>query len=139
MGKVRELQGKRLYTFHSVFTKLLWIFQRGRTDCATDISFLFTRLKYPVVEYCKNLQRLLCFIDQKINDDRIIGENYPQKMQTYVVSSHAVHMDMGGHKGGVNTFFVGVLMSNPSKQNMRLIIPKKPEVIENSEYLPYDI
>ena len=40
VGKVRELQGKRLDTIHSVVMKLLWIFHRIRPDCSTFISFL---------------------------------------------------------------------------------------------------
>ena len=49
VGKVGELQGKRLYTFHSFFYKLICIFQIGRPYCAKSISFLYTRMKYPVV------------------------------------------------------------------------------------------
>ena len=37
LGKVREIQGKRLDTFHFVMMKLIWIAQIGRPDCATDI------------------------------------------------------------------------------------------------------
>ena len=50
LGKVRELQGKRLDNFHSVVMKPIWISQRGRTDCATDISLLCTRINHPDVE-----------------------------------------------------------------------------------------
>ena len=51
VGKVGGLQGKRLNDFHSVVMKLLWIFQRGRPYCATDISFLCASMKHPDVEY----------------------------------------------------------------------------------------
>ena len=75
MGKVRELQGKILKTFHYVVMKLIWILQRGRLYFATAISFLCTRMKHHDVEYWNKWKSLLCFTNQTIGDDRIIGAN----------------------------------------------------------------
>ena len=57
--KFREIQGKSLDTFHSVFMKLIWILKRGRPDCATAISLRCTRMKHPDVEDRNKLKRLL--------------------------------------------------------------------------------
>ena len=57
--KVRESHIDRLNTFHSVVMKLLYILQRGRPDCAKDISFLCTSMNHPDVEDWNNLNRLL--------------------------------------------------------------------------------
>ena len=73
VGKVRELQVKRLNTFDSVVVKLLWILQRGRPDFATAISFLCKRMNHPYIEYWKKLKRFVCFMDNKIDYKIIIG------------------------------------------------------------------
>ena len=51
-------------------------------------------MKRPEIEYWNKLMRLLSFMNQKIDNERIVGTNGLQEMQTYVDSSHAVHMDM---------------------------------------------
>ena len=53
-------------------------------------------------------------------------------MNTYVDLSHAVHMDMRLHKGGVSNFGIGVLMDKLRKHKMNLICSNKSEVIGNS-------
>ena len=111
----------RLDTFHSVFIKLIWIFNRGQLDCDTAISLLCKRIKHPDVEDWKKLKRLLCFMNHTINNKIIIGGNYLQEMNTYIDSSHTVHMDMRVHTGGVSTFRIGVLTAKLSKQKMILI------------------
>ena len=78
-------------------------------------------------------------MNKTINDKRIIGANDIQGMQTYVDSSHAVHMDMRGHRGGVSNFGIGVFTAKPSKQNMNLRISNESGLIGNSEYLMYNI
>ena len=85
-----------------------------------------------VVEDCKNFKMLLCFMNQKIDDERIIEANNLQEMQPYVDLSHVVHMDMRGHTGGVSTFGMGVLLAKLSKQKINLISSNKLEVIGNS-------
>ena len=136
MGKDRELEGKRLDTFHSVFMKLLCILQRGQTYCAKFILFLCTRINRPDVDAWKKLKKLLCFMNQTIDNERIIRANYLQEMQTYVDFSRAFHMDIRVHTGGVRNFGIGVLRAKLSKQNINLRSSNKLEVIGNSECLP---
>ena len=119
--------------------KLLWISQRVRLDCDTAISFLCTRMEHPDVEYWRKLKRLLCFMNKAIDDKRITRGNYLQEIQTYVDFSHAVHMDMRGHTGGVSTFGKGFLAAKSIKHNMNSISSNESEVTGNSEYLPYNI
>ena len=137
--KVWELQGRSLKIFHSVVMKLLWIVHRGRTDFATSISYLCTRMKQPDIEDWKKLKRVLCFKNTTIENESIIGANILHEMQTYVYSYNSVHMDMKGHTGGVSTFDIGVLTANSSKHKMNSRISNKPEVIVNIKYLPYNI
>ena len=121
VGKFWELQRKGLETFHYVVIRLIWILQRVKLYCATDISFLCTSTKHPDVENDKNLKRLVCCMNQTIIAKRIIGENNLQEMQTCANSYHVVHKDMMGHTGVVSTFCIGVLTTKSSKQNMNSI------------------
>ena len=57
-------------------------------------------------------------MNQTIDNKRIIGSNYLQKIQNYVDSSHALNMETRGHTGGVGNFGIGVLMAKLSKQKI---------------------
>lgn len=137
--KARKLSGKRLEKFCSIVAKLLWIILRGRPDCAPAISFLCTRVKSPDIDDWKKLTCLLCYLQQTIDDERIIGADDLTRMQTFIDSLHAVHEDMRGHTGGAITFGTGIINSKSSKQKMNSRSSNETEVIGNSEYLPYNI
>ena len=139
MGKVKELQGSMLEIFHYVVMKFLCIVHRGQTDCATAISYLFTRIKQPDIEYWNKLKRVLCFMNQTIDDEIITGKNNLHEMQKYVNSYLAVHLDMRGHTGGVCIFGIGFLKAKSSKQKINSISSNELEVIGNSKYLTYKI
>lgn len=78
-------------------------------------------------------------LQQAIDDERIIGVDDLQIMQTFVDSSHAIHNDMRGHTGGLFTFGIGILNAKSRKHKMNSRSSNKTEVIENNEYLPYNI
>ncbi len=137
--KARKLGPDKVEVFHSVVAKLLWISQRARHDLGTAISFLCTRVSNPDVEDWKKLKRALCYVNQTIDDPRIIGADDLAELSTYVDASHAVHMDMRGHTGGVITMGTGVLHGRGSKQKMNSRSSNETEVIGNSEYLPFNI
>ena len=75
VGKFREIQGSGIDIFHSVVMKLFWIVQRGRPDCATATSYLCAITNQPDIEYCKKLKMVLYFMNNKIDNERIIGIN----------------------------------------------------------------
>ena len=135
----RKLSVEKAEIFHSVVAKLLWVSQRARPDIATAISFLCTRVQQPDVEDQKKLRRVLKFLQQTIDDNRIIGADRLDVMTTFVDSSHAVHPNMRGHTGGVITFGTGVINTKSSKQKMNTRSSNEAEVVGNSEYLPTNI
>ena len=100
VGKVRELQGRRLDTFHYVVMQFLWIVYRGRPYFAIDISYLCIRMKHPDISYWNKLKRVLCFVNSKIENKRITGANNLHEMEKCANSYHAVHMVMRGNTGG---------------------------------------
>ena len=96
-------------------------------------------MQAPDVEDWKKLKRTMKFLEQTIEDSRIIGAESLTKMKTYVDSSHAVHPDMRGHTGGAISFGTGILSHVSSKQKMNSRSTNETEVIGNSEYLPRNI
>ena len=105
----KKLKKDRVEYFGSIVAKILWVALRGRPDCGTAVSFLCTRVKNLDADDWKKLQRLICFMKQTINDDRVVGVDDLRHMQTFINSSHAVHDDMMGHTGGIITFGTGVV------------------------------
>jgi len=135
----RKLTTEKADKFHSIVAKLLWVSQRGRPDICVPVSFLCTRVQHPDVEDWKKLRRMLKFIQQTIDDERIIGADKLDEMETFVDSSHAVHPDMRGHTGGLVSLGTGILAPKCSKQKMNSRSTNETEVIGNSEFLPYNI
>ena len=107
--KARKLTKEKADIFHSVVAKLLWVVQRGRPDVGTPISFLCSRVQHPDVEDQKKLRRVLKFLQQTVDDTRLVGADKLDIMTTFVDSSHAVHPDMQGHTGGLITFGTGII------------------------------
>ena len=125
--------------FHSVTQKLLWVTQRGRPDCGLAVSFLVKRVHSPDVDDWKKLRRLLCYINHTINDTRVFGADNLNHLDTFIDSSHAVHMNMRGHTGGAMSMGTGIVHGKGSAQKMNSRSSTETELIGNSEYLPYSI
>ena len=111
----RKLNRDRSNRYMSIVVKLLWIIQRGRSDCSTIISYLCTRTHDPNIEDWKKLKQLLSYMMQTIDDVRVIRADSLHRMQTFIDSSHAVHNDIRRHTGGLITFGTGILNAKSSK------------------------
>ena len=68
-------------------------------------------------------------MNRTINDKRIIGANNLHEIQTYVNSSHDVHMDVRGNTGGFSIFGIRVLKDRSSKQELNSRSSNESEVI----------
>ena len=49
-SNARKLDNKDSDKFMSIVAKLLWVVQRGRTDCMPVVSYLCTRARDPDIE-----------------------------------------------------------------------------------------
>lgn len=135
----RKLNEERADKFHSMVAKLLWVMKRGRPDIETAVAFLCTRVKTPDVDdWCK-LRRLMCFLHQTIDDERIIGADSLFEMITFVDAAHSVHPNMRGHTGGCVSFGTGIIDEKSSKQKMNTRSSTETEIVGTSEYLPKNI
>ena len=135
----QKLSVEKSDKFHSMVGGLLWAEKRGRPDIETTISFLCTRVKVPDVDdWCK-LRRLMCFLKQTIDNERIMGADNLTEMLTFVDAAHSVQPNMRGHTGGCITFGTGVVNMKASKQKMNMRSSTETEVVGTSDYLPKNI
>jgi hypothetical protein len=125
--------------FHTIVGKLLWSEKRSRPDIETTISFLCTRVACSDVEDWGKLRRLLQFLSQTIDDERIIAVDSLYKLITFVDASYAIHPDMKGHTGGAMSFGTGIIHGKAGKQKLNTKSSTETEVVGASDYLPYNI
>ena len=87
----------------------------------------------------KELSRLLKFVEQTINDIRVIGASTMKILFLFVDAAYAVHNNMRGQTGGCMSFGWGVIHAKSSKQKINTKSLTESEIVGVSEYLPYDI
>ena len=134
-----QLNEAKSEIFHSVVAKLLFIMKRARPDLEPAISFLMKRVSKSDTDDWKKLKRCLGFIKRTIKDKRILGADGLDTLYTWVDASHAVHMNMRGHTGGIISMGKGMLHCKASGQKINTRSTTESELIGVSEYLPYNI
>jgi hypothetical protein len=137
--KCEQLDEAKSEIFHSVVAKLLFIMKRARPDLEPTISFLMKRVSKSDTDDWKKLKRCLGFIQGTIDDRRILGADSLDTLYTWVDASHAVHMNMRGHTGGIISMGTGMLHCKSSTQKINTKSTTESELVGVSEYLPYDI
>ena len=136
--KLNREQADKFVKFVAKF--LLWVMKRNRPDIKTAVSFLCTRNKEPDKDdWCK-LVCVMSWLEQMVEDVRIIGADDLHRMLTFIDSAHAVHPNMRGHTGaGLTTFGTGIIDQKLSKQKMNMRSSTETEEVGTSEYLPKNI
>ena len=119
--------------------KLLYICKRSRPDIEPAISFLCTRVANPNVEDDVKLTRVLRYLQDTIEDRRVIGINDIDTLETWVDAAYAVHPDMRSHTGGTMSLGTGVIHTKSFKQKLNTKSSTEAELVGVSEYLPYHI
>jgi len=132
------LQKKLADIFHSVVARLLWTSKRARPDIETAISCLCTRVKAPTVGDRGKLKRLLQFLNQTLDDRKIIGMDNLSELYTWIDAAYAVHPDMKSHTGGTMSFGLGLLHCRSGKQKLNTKSLTELEVVGTSDYVPYN-
>jgi hypothetical protein len=134
-----DLDTERADIFHSVVAKLLWVEKRSRPDIETTISFLCTRVSKSDEDDWLKLKRLLQFLNQTIDDVRVVAADDLCKLFTWVDASYVIRHDMRGHTGGATSFGTGIIHGKASKQRLNTKSSTKTEVVGASNYLPYNM
>ena len=131
-----KLDEERAKMFHSLTMKLMYVWQRNRTDIIATIAFLCTRVTKSTSQNWKKLKRLLEYSWSTIDDVLILGAEDLISMGSFVDVSFAMHEDMRSHTGGGVSFGRGILMGRSTKQKLNTTSSTKSELVGATDYLP---
>ena len=134
------LDERKSEIFHSVVAKLLFIEKRARPDIETAILYLCTRVSRSTKEDWLKLRRLLGFLQNTINDARVIGADSLHNAFTWIDAAYGVHnTDMKSHTGGVMSLGTGTIHQKSTKQKLNVKSSTEAEIVGSSEYMPYNV
>ena len=135
----KALSDEKSVTFHSVSAKLLYVMQRARPDSETAVSFMCSRVSKSTKDDWRKLRRVLRFLNQTIDEPRIIGASSLTELFTWIDAAFGVHHDMRSQTGGCMSFGWGTVHSRSSKQKLNTISSTEAEIVGASEYYPRNI
>ena len=93
----------------------------------------------PTIEDEKKLFRVLDFLNNTLDDVRIIGANNLDSLYMWINASYATHPNMRSHTGGAMYFGTGILHGKSSKQKLNTKSSTEAELVAVSDYIPYHI
>ena len=129
------LDEERAVRFRSVVMKLQWVAERGRPDVRLPIAYLTTRMSKITTQDWRKLRRVLLFLLDTIDDDRVMGIEDLRVLYTWIDASYAVHPDMKSHTGGCISYGIGIIDSGSMKQKLNSKSSTESEVVGTSDYL----
>ena len=93
----------------------------------------------PTIEDEKKFFRVLDFLNNTLDDVRIIGANNLDSLYMWINASYATHPNMRSHTGGAMYFGTGILHGKSSKQKLNTKSSTEAELVAVSDYIPYHI
>ena len=136
----KQLDDQKSEIFHSVVAKLLYITKRARPDIETSVSYLCTRVSKSTDDDWEKLRRVLGFLQNTIDDVRIIGADSLQNLFTWVDAAYGVHSeDMRSHTGGIMSMGTGAIHTRSTKQKLNVKSSTEAEIVGTSDYVPYNV
>ena len=80
--------------YHSLVAKLLYLEKRARPDIEPTVAFLCTRVSSPDEDNWKKLCRVMCYLNQTVDNVRILGCSDLNSLFTWVDAAYVVHSNM---------------------------------------------
>ena len=81
----------------------------------------------------EKLRRVLAFLQDTINDVRIIGADSLQDMYTWIDAAYGVHEDLKSHTGGNISMGTGLVHQKSSKQKLNVKSSTEAEIVGTSD------
>ena len=126
--------------FHFFVAKLLYITKRARLDIEITVSYLCTRVSKSTQDDWKRLRRVLGFLQNTIDDVRIIGADSLQNLFTWGDAAYGVHsQDTRSHTGAVMSMGTGDIHQRSTKQKLNVKSSTEAQIVGTSEYVPYNV
>ena len=116
--------------------KLLHISKHGRPDADTLVKYLTTHVTKSTNQDWYKLKRGLKWLNQTIDNERIIGAEVKGIIQQWIDASYGVHVDIRGQTGGMISMGRGTLINKSMKQKLNTKSSTKTEVIGLSGIVP---
>ena len=104
-----------------------------------SINCLTKRVSRSNKDNWETLKKLLLWCKNTIHDPRIIGATSLTNMFTWIDAAYTVHLDMRSHNYGIMSMGLGVLQSKYSVNKLKTKSSAESEIVDVSEYLPYNI
>ena len=104
--------------FHSLTSKLIYITKKTIPDIEPDVPFFTPRVAKRNVGDWKKLRRFISYLNQTVEDVRIIGGFNLTDLLTWFDASYDVHPNVSSQIGGVMSMGCGMLHCRSSKQNI---------------------
>ena len=125
--------------FHSLTDMLLYITNRRIPDIKPAVDFLTTRVVKINVYDWKKLITCISYLNQTVDNVRIIGFLNLTEFFTWIDVSYAVHPNLHSQKGGVMSMGYGMIHCRSSKKNLNTKNSTEDEIIRTSECVPFNV
>jgi hypothetical protein len=121
--------------FHSMVAKLLYLGKRGRPDILLPVQFLCTRVKAPMVEDEKKLERVLGYLQLTKCWMRVFDSSPFDRVKTYIDASFAIHADGKSQSGCVVLLGNTLVHETCRKQKIITCNSTEAELVALSEHI----
>jgi histone deacetylase 1/2 len=132
-----RLSVERSEQFHGRVMKLLYLAMRVRPDTLCAVSFLTTRVKEPLEQDWRKLDRVLKYLCGTQDLGIVIEASSTVQVLAYVDASFGIHSDLKSHTGTLISLGYGPVLVKSSKQKLVSKSSTEAELIGVSDALSY--
>ena len=134
-----DLDESKSDIFHLVTAKLLSVAKGVRPDRKKLVAFICTLVNKSDEYYWKRFKRVLTFVQNKIDNNSIIGTPMIEKVYTWVDDAYSVHPNMKSQTSGTMSMGWVILHCKLSKRELNSKSFTEVELVKTSSYVPYNI
>ena len=114
--------------FHLFLAQLIYLSHRARPEIQIAVSFLCTRVRGSDTDDCKNMVRLMKYIQWTIGLPLILSIKKSGNIKRYIYAEFSVNQYMRSHTGGfMTTVTVGAYVQS-SKQKLNIKSSNEAEI-----------
>ena len=124
---------------HLITVKLIYITNGTRIYIEPAVAFFTTAVTKSYVENWKKLRRCISYLNQTVDDVRIVGGFNLTEFFTWVYVSYDAHPNMRSQIGVVISIGHGMLHCRYSKKNLNAKGLTEAELIGTSEYVTFNV
>jgi hypothetical protein len=128
-GSGEPLKKDQSDLFHRLAAKGIFVCKRARPDTHLTVGVLCTRVKGPIEDDWKKMERFIKYLNGSREDMLYLTAKDLHKIMWHVDASFAVHPDFRSHTGGVMTYGGGAMQSISRKQRLNTRSSTEAELV----------